>query len=562
MDIENIKKFFSGKYEFIRLLGTGGFAEVHLAIDKMLEREVAIKILHPQHASDPDIVKRFIREARLYAKLEHPNLINIYETGIAEGTAFIVMKYVKGENLKSYIQKDIKTRLSLVSGIIESLSGALNYIHKKGIIHRDIKPANIIIEDGGKNIFLADFGIARSDSSQTMTMTGSIMGTPYYISPEQIKGGVIDQRSDIYAFGATLYELVTGKPVFSADSSVEILYKHVNSEPEQIGKTTPETPKTLKYIISKCLEKKPEKRFQSAIEISEILSGKRNASMTKYLNSIEPGRKKWKKKLIFTLSSLILVPVLVFLVYKGISGSGTENSDSLQKKEINSGDVMNTAKVEKKEPVIPAIKKDVEETSNKDQVKTGTPDISGEKTSAINLKKRETSSSPDKAPMKKTVKDPILSSREKAIEPVSNEPGKIRFSSYPPASVLWNGLKLGDTIQIFKKEFPPGKYKFTFTIPGYLTEEKEIVVEPGKEISAHFKFKAYGFLTITARPFARFFINGVDHGENPLFEKKIPIGTHKIKAIKSGYITEEQVIKIENMKKINISFSLKKEKKK
>ncbi len=388
MDIKNIKNFFSGKYEFIRLLGRGGFAEVHLALDKMLERKVAIKILLPQHASDPDIVKRFIREARLYAKLEHPNLINIYETGIAEGTAFIVMKYVKGENLKTYIQKDIKTRLSLAPKVIRSLSGALNYIHEKGIIHRDIKPANIILEEEGDNIYLADFGIARSVSSQTMTETGSIMGSPYYISPEQIKGGAVDQRSDIYALGATLYELVTGKPVFSADSSEEILYKHVNSDPEQIGRVTPEISKRLKYIITRCLEKTPDKRFQNASEITEILSGRKNG----------------KKCIAFVILLIILIPMIAFLIYKNTTESGTE-------------------------------------------------------------------------------------------------------------------------------------------------------------ISAHHKFNPYGFLTITARQFAVFFINGKDHGENPIFEKKIPVGKYIIRAVKKGYTTEERVIMIENMKKSNISFSLKRENK-
>jgi len=270
MDIETIKKIFSNKYDFTKLLGRGGFAEVYLAVDKILAREVAIKILLPRHSTNPEIVKSFIREARLYTKLEHPNLIKIYETGIAEGTAFIVMKYVKGANLKSYINKDLKIRLSITPKIIESLSSVLSYIHKKGIIHRDIKPANIILEDGENNIYLADFGIAWSDSTQTNIQTRSIMGTPYYISPEQVKGGVVDHRSDIYALGATLYELIAGKPVFSADSPIEILHKHVNSEPENIGDIAPETPKNLKYIISRCLEKKPEKRFQNALEISNM----------------------------------------------------------------------------------------------------------------------------------------------------------------------------------------------------------------------------------------------------------------------------------------------------
>lgn len=292
MDIENIKKNFSGKYEFIKLLGRGGFAEVHLALDKMLERKVAIKILLPQHASDPDIVKRFIREARLYAKLEHPNLINIYETGIAEGTAFIVMRYIMGENLKSYIKKDVKTRLAITSEVLKSLSEVLDYIHSEGIIHMDIKPANIILEHGGKKIYLADFGTAKPSSSQIRIQTDSIMGTPCYISPEQIKNKVIDQRSDIYSLGATMFELVTGKPLFSADSSDEILYKHVNNKPENISNITPEVPKDLKLIISKCLEKDPDNRFQTAIEIRKRIALFKNNTKVNDFNSFELGRKE------------------------------------------------------------------------------------------------------------------------------------------------------------------------------------------------------------------------------------------------------------------------------
>ena len=554
MDIENIKKFFSGKYEFIKLLGRGGFAEVHLALDKMLEREVAIKILLPQHASDPDIVKRFIREARLYAKLEHPNLINIYETGIAEGTAFIVMKYVKGENLKTYIQKDVKTRLSLAPGVIEALSGALNYIHEKGIIHRDIKPANIILEDGANNIYLADFGIARSVSSQTMTQTGSIMGTPYYISPEQIKGGVVDQRSDIYALGATLYELVTGKPVFSADSSVEILYKHVNSEPEQIGKVTPEISKRLKYIITRCLEKNPDKRFQSAIEISETISGRKSGSITKYLNSIESGRKNGKKRIAFVFLSLIIIPLIAFFIYKNTTKSGTEISKDVQNI-ITGSEIKSSIEKDADEgPETLTERTDSSNTAKLEEIKTGNSGSPEEKKDELPLRKNPET--------EKSKKKTVIPTEKKIVKSISDKPGILRFSSFPPADIYWNELKLGDTTQIFKKEFPPGKYKFTFTIKGYMTEVKEISVEPGREISAHHRFTPYGFLTITARPFAGFFINGKDYGENPVFERKFPVGKYKIRAVKKGYTTEERVIVIENMKKSNISFSLKKEDKK
>ena len=547
MDIEKLKKHLTGKYEFIKLLGKGGFAEVYLALDKMLERKVAIKILLPQHASDPDIVKRFIREARLYAKLEHPNLISIYETGIAEGTAFIVMRYVKGENLKSYISKDLKTRLTLAPGVIKSLSSAMNYIHDKGIIHRDVKPANIILEEDGKNIYLADFGIARSDSSQTMTQTGSIMCTPYYISPEQIKGGIIDHRSDIYALGATLFELVAGKPVFSADSSVEILYKHVNSDPEPVWHSTPGTPRNLRYIISKCLEKIPSERFQTASEIKEALAGKQTASVTRYLNSLEYGKKKKGGKLPFLFASIILIPLITFFIYKGLAGVGTSESVNVGKKISDTNFVVGNTKNEEtenkagKEGNIPNGKSDVKMIISPEKEKITKTDHSVKQKSIVQL------------PVHKKPEEETMNGE------VQNQPGLIRFSSYPPADIYWNGLKLGNTTQVFKKDFPPGKYKFTFRIEGYMSEEKEVVAEPGKEIPAHFRFSPYGFLTITARPYARFYINGKDNGEDPVFEKKFPIGSYTVRAVKKGYVTEEKIIKIKNMKKANINFSLIKE---
>ncbi len=557
MNIENIKKSFSGKYEFIKLLGKGGFAEVYLALDKMLERKVAIKILLPKHASDPDIVKRFIREARLYAKLEHPNLINIYETGIAEGTAFIVMKYVKGKNLKSYIEEDKRTRLALVPGIINALSSALTYIHNKGIIHRDIKPANIIIEDGGENIYLADFGIARSASSQTMTQTGSIMGTPYYISPEQIKGGNVDHRSDIYALGATLYELVTGKPVFSADSSIEILYKHVNEEPEQIGKIIPEAPRDLKYIISKCLEKKPGKRFQNASEISKILTEKKGVLMGKRLSYAASEKKQKKRGPVLIILSIVIIPLIAFAIYKGTSGYRDSTSDELQNRDKNSNIISKD---------VPEIKKEVE-TSNAATITRSEEKVRDKKSLISGISKNKIEEivpvkEQNILPRKKTDKirkdQKVVTGKEKN-EITTNLPGTIRFSSYPPAEIYWNGLKLGNTTQIFKKSFPPGKYKFTYKIEGYLSEDKEILVEPGKEVSSHHRFSPYGFLTITARPFAKFFINEIDYGDNPIFEKKFPVGTYRIRAEKKGYISEERIIRIISMKKTNINFSLKME---
>lgn len=554
MNIEKLKKFFKEKYEFMGLLGRGGFAEVHLAMDKLLERKVAIKILLPQHSTDPDIVKRFIREARLYAKLEHKNLINIYDTGIAEGTAFIVMKYIKGKNLKYFIKGPKNTRLEIAPKLVVNMGNVLSYIHKNQIIHRDIKPANILVEDETNKIYLADFGIARSVTSKTLTQSGSIMGTPYYISPEQIKGKTVDHRSDIYAFGATLFELVTGKPVFSADSSIEVLYKHVNDKPEPVGKIIPELSRNLKYIISKCIEKKPEHRFQNANEMVEIFDKKRSPAITRYFSGEKTESKHGTRKALFLVFSIFVITAILVLVFQKSENNIKKNDTGNQTKKVISGLVDQ----EKKPKSLPTEKLEIKD--DKKEIKQDKKEEIPvkEKKPVIkrnNIKKIGTQNAAGSKMKKKEVKkeDPVTIPKEK---------GTIRFSSYPPADVFWNDFRLGNTTQRFKKKFPPGRYNFVFKIEGYMTYEKEILVTGGEEASAHHRFKSFGFLTITARPFATFYINGIDQGENPIVKKKFPVGDYIIKAVKSGYITEERSVKINKMKKSVISFSLKKEDKK
>ncbi|MEN8152545.1 MAG: serine/threonine-protein kinase [Acidobacteriota bacterium] len=555
MNIDKLKEFFKEKYEFMGLLGRGGFAEVHLAMDRLLERKVAIKILLSQHSTDPDIVKRFIREARLYAKLEHKNLINIYDTGIAEGSAFIVMKYIKGKNLKYFIKEPKNIRLEIAPKIAMNMSKVLSYIHKNQIIHRDIKPANILIEDETQKIYLADFGIARSATSKTLTQSGSIMGTPYYISPEQIKGKTVDQRSDIYALGATLFELVTGKPIFTADSSIEILYKHVNDKPEPVGKLVPELSRELKYTISRCLEKKPEQRFQNALEIADVFSRKRPPAITRYFNEKKEESSGRKRNLFFLIFSIFVVTAILVLVLKDKEKSILNNEIIETPVKIDTG--------EKK-----AGKKKDTETEKKTENNIEAPlkkEIKNEyKEDKKNIEPDKKQNNIRKAIVKKPEKKELIekeTTREE-IKPISTEKGTIRFSSFPPADVFWNDMKLGNTTQIFKKKFPPGKYTFTFKINGYMSFNKEITITGGKESPAHYRFKPFGFLTITAKPFAKFFINDIDYGENPIFKKKFPIGNYRIKAVKSGYVTDERSIKINQMKNSVISFSLKKEEKK
>ncbi len=335
--IEKIKAYLQNKYSFIELLGRGGFAEVYLAKDLLLERLVAIKILLPQFSNDQPTRERFIREARIYARLEHHNLIPVYETGSFEDLAFIVMKYIKGIALNNLIASRGPLEPALIKKMICEIADILDYVHAHGIIHRDIKPSNIIIEDESNNFFLADFGIARSDHARTLTQSGLIVGTPHYISPEQIQGRQIDQRADIYAFGATLYEAATGKPMFSGESCLDILYQHVNVRPEPVNKIKKDFPADLNSIILKCLEKNPKNRFQNAREIITATNkGITPAIAALFLSS---------RKKIFSIASAILLIIAVFSSYLFLAKRKPEPvQPETEKKQRFSADRQNEAK--------------------------------------------------------------------------------------------------------------------------------------------------------------------------------------------------------------------------
>ncbi len=262
--MENYKDKQLGAYTLLEKIGEGGMATVYKARQSSVERFVAIKIL-PQHLShDPGFVTRFTQEARTLARLEHPHILPIYDYGEQDGLTFLAMRYNEAGSLRDWMHTHPNMHLQEIVRIVEQIGQALDYAHSKGVVHRDLKPDNILVDPKG-NTFLTDFGIAKLlEEGPTLTKTGTIIGTPEYMAPEQCSGADVDARSDIYALGVILYQLLTGRLPYTADTVIGLLYQHVNTPPPSLHETRPELPAALEGIINTALAKAPADRFQSA----------------------------------------------------------------------------------------------------------------------------------------------------------------------------------------------------------------------------------------------------------------------------------------------------------
>ncbi len=249
-----------GRYRVLRRLGSGGMADVWLAEDTHLQRQVALKVLHRRFAQDREFVERFRREAESAAGLQHPNVVSVYDRGEFEGTYYIAMQYVDGPTLKALIDAGLSPEQA-VALIRQVLEGA-RFAHRHGIVHRDLKPQNVIVDGEGKAI-VTDFGIARAGVSE-ITQTGSVMGTPHYLSPEQAQGFEVTAVSDLYSIGVLLYEALTGRVPFEGESAVAVAMKQVSQTPQRPSSINPRVSPALDAVVMRALEKEPGERFQSA----------------------------------------------------------------------------------------------------------------------------------------------------------------------------------------------------------------------------------------------------------------------------------------------------------
>jgi tRNA A-37 threonylcarbamoyl transferase component Bud32 len=256
-----------GPYRLVEQLGQGGMATIYKAYHAALDRYVAIKALHPALLEDAGFLARFQREAHLVARLEHPNIIPIYDFSEHEGRPYLVMKYIKGQTLKAYLAGQ-RLELKEVLRIIEAVGAALAYAHQQNVLHRDIKPSNVLLTDDGQ-IYLADFGLARIAAGSSSTMSGDMLiGTPQYISPEQASSrSDLDARTDIYSLGVMLYEMVVGQVPFSSDTPFSVIHDHIYTPLPMPRKIRPEVPEAVERVLLKALAKDRQDRYQSVAEM-------------------------------------------------------------------------------------------------------------------------------------------------------------------------------------------------------------------------------------------------------------------------------------------------------
>ena len=244
----------AGRYELEERVGSGGMSTVYRAHDSLLERKVALKILHQRLVDDEEYVERFRREARAVAQLAHPNIVTVIDRGEDAGRQFIVFEYVDGDDLKQMIDKVGPLPIDQVVELGQEIAAALAFAHERGIVHRDVKPQNVLLSEGRAKV--TDFGIARSlDVEHGVTQTGTVLGTSNYIAPEQASGQPIDDRSDVYSFGVVLFELLTGTVPFEGESFVAVALKHMNEPAPSVLERRPDTPPRLAHLVGAMLEK-------------------------------------------------------------------------------------------------------------------------------------------------------------------------------------------------------------------------------------------------------------------------------------------------------------------
>jgi serine/threonine-protein kinase len=271
-EVSNLRKSAGGRYRIVRRMGSGGMAHVYYAQHATLDRPLVVKVLHQHLARDPEMRERFRREAEASAQLYHPNICPILDFTELHDLVYLVMPYLAGGSLADVLVRDKTVAPMPAASICAQVAVGLDYAHRRGIVHRDVKPDNVLFDEDG-HAQLTDFGIATARFHGRLTRTGRAMGTPHYMSPEQAMGKMVDGRSDLYAVGVMLYEMLLGFPPFDGADSYSVGYKQVHEQPVAPDVVDSHVPAELSAIVMKCLAKQAGDRFQTGVELADALLG-------------------------------------------------------------------------------------------------------------------------------------------------------------------------------------------------------------------------------------------------------------------------------------------------
>ncbi|MBN1271530.1 MAG: protein kinase [Candidatus Aminicenantes bacterium] len=495
-----VGEMFAGRYHVIEEVGRGGMGTVYKALDTEINEKVALKLLKPEIAADEKTIQRFRNELKVARKISHKNICRMYHLGKEQNTRFITMEFIPGEDLKTTIYRVGALNIGKAIHITKQICEGLVEAHKTGIVHRDLKPQNIMIDKQG-NARIMDFGIARSLVSEGITETGVMIGTPEYMSPEQVEGKQIDQRSDIYSLGIILYEMVTGEVPFKGSTPFSVAIKHKSEMPREPRERNYQIPTALNNVILKCMEKNGEERYQSAEELKSVLENLERGLATTELEGVkkkkkrnkEPGKKRLP--LWAAAGAVVLVVVLAggyWLLNRGGDGGGSSESSK---------------------PVSAVAKKPEE----KESVETGKLQKSPPENKQILSSDISTEKSAPRKPEPKVETRRSESRATRSIPPVVSTTGQLELKSRPSAAdVFIDGRNQGKTP--LNIELSPGSHQVKISkVPQYSEINESIEVAAGETFAKTYALTPVYILRVTTvPPGAEISIDGSSRGVSPV----------------------------------------------
>jgi len=518
-------------YTIQQELSRGPITTVFLATQTALERSVLLKILNVQWKGEKDLVERFRREAKICARLKHPNLVNIFDFGTSENSFYLAMEYVEGWNLADFIKRNHPLPIPVILFIFHELLHGIQYAHARGVIHRDIKPANIMIGKEGI-VKISDFGLATIADFPALTEMGGTVGTPAYMSPEQAQGMKLDPASDLFSLGATIYEMICSENPFWGENFADSIQLILNKKQTPLIKKRVDTPNWLSDLVQKLLEKNTQKRVSSATEVIQQLKSQtdipEHSVLVNFLNdpsgySGDVERKKPRKTsrknyVIYTLFSMLAAIVIVTLLINQTSRSNNSTPNN-----ATTGDSEKNIVVDS----IQMVNEKAPEATNQQPGKTE-PDQKEVKPKASQNFDRP-----------KIVKD--AEAKESDLQPAEGiteiKPGGIFISTYPWAKVYIDGEYLETTPLKKPLMLDAGPYALKLENPNFKTIEHKITVQPGTIDSANFNLQPlFGFLELQVSPWAEVYINGVYQETTPLGKPlSLRAGKHELRLVNPNF---------------------------